>query len=223
LRPLLRETPLADIPYGVSTAINLFDLSILAVVILAFAGREGRNLFALSGLAAPIGRPLLFAAALFVPATAIAAASAPVANDLEPLALLFTGAIFPVLEEVGFRGLALGALMTLAGWRFLPAALAPALLFGLAHLSQGDAPAEVAGIVAITALGGLLFGFLFVAWNYNLWPPIFLHVGLNSLWTVFDLGENALGGWLGNALRLGVVVGAILLTLLMTKSRPFKF
>lgn len=219
LRPHLKAIPLADIPFGVSTAINLFDLAILALVVLMFGGREGRNLFKVSGLAAPTGKPLLFALALFIPATLIAAVSAPVAKDLDGLSLVMTGVVFPAMEEIGFRGLALGALIPLAGWRFLPAALAPAILFGLAHFSQGEAPAEIAGVVAITALGGLLFGWMFVAWGFNLWPPIFLHVGLNTLWSVFALGENAVGGWFGNALRLGVVAGAVALTLLM---RPRK-
>ena len=75
-------------------------------------------------------------------------------------------------------------------------------MFGLVHATQGQDPASIAGIVAITGLGGLLFGWLFVRWDFNLWPPILLHIGMNSLWIVFALGDDALGGWLGNALRL---------------------
>ena len=97
--------------------------------------------------------------------------------------------------------------------------LLPALLFGLVHAGQGSDLGSVAGIVAITGLGGLLFGWLFVRWGFNLWPPILLHVGLNSLWIVFALGETALGGWLGNGLRLAVVIGAIVLTLVMTRRK----
>ncbi|NWG70430.1 MAG: CPBP family intramembrane metalloprotease [Parvularculaceae bacterium] len=216
LRPLLSATPLAEIRYGVSTAINLVDLAVLAAVILALGGRDGRNLLAVSGLSAPIARPALFAAAILGPLAATAALLAPVADDLDPIALGMTGIAFPAMEEIGFRGLAIGALMRLCGWRFPPAALAPAALFGLAHLAQGDAPAEIAGVVAVTALGGLLFGWLFVRWGFNLWPPIFLHAGLNTAWSVFDLGDNAVGGWLGNALRLGAVAAAIGLTLLLS-------
>jgi len=105
--------------------------------------------------------------------------------------------------------------MGLCGWRFFPAALAPALLFGLAHISQGSEPMEIAGIVAITAVGGLLFGWLFVRWGFNLWPAIFVHMGLNALWSVFALGDNAIGGWFGNALRLAVIAAGVGLTLLL--------
>lgn len=215
LRPPLRETPLGDIRYGVSLAVNLAGLLTLAAVIVLLGGRKGRDLLSLSGLRAPVGRPILFALALFLPATAVAAAAAPTAKDLSLYDLAFTAGIFPVMEEIGFRGLALGALMGLCGWRFFPAALAPALLFGLAHFSQGNEPMEIAGIVAITAVGGLLFGWLFVRWGFNLWPAIFVHMGLNALWSVFALGDNAIGDWFGNALRLGVIAGGVGLTLLL--------
>lgn len=215
LRPPLRETPLADIRYGVSTAVNVLGLVALAAVIALLGGRKGRDLLSLSGLRAPVARPILFALGLFLPATAISAASAPIADDLSLYDLAFTAGLFPVMEEIAFRGLALGALMGLCGWRFFPAALAPALLFGLAHISQGSEPMEIAGIVAITAVGGLLFGWLFVRWGFNLWPAIFVHMGLNALWSVFALGDNAIGGWFGNALRLAVIAAGVGLTLLL--------
>ena len=70
----------------------------------------------------------------------------------------------------------------------------------------------MAGAVAITAAGGLLFGWLFWRWHWNLWPSVFLHMGMNLVWMVFALGETAVGGWLGNGLRAAIVLGAIRLT-----------
>jgi uncharacterized protein len=185
---------------------------------LAAQAGPGR-VFGLTGLKAPVVRPLIWAAILFTPALLIAALSAPVASGVTGPDLFWQGAGFPVIEEVIYRGLAVGALILWAGWRWWAACLLPALLFGLVHAGQGTELMEVAGIVAITGLGGLLFGWLFVRWGFNLWPPILLHVGLNSLWIVFALGETALGGWLGNGLRLAVVIGAIVLTVVMTRRR----
>lgn len=213
LRPLLRETPLGEIRYAVSLVINTIALLLLASVIVVFGGREGRDLPRLSGLAAPIGGPLLFALVLFLPAAIIASFIAPRAANVDAAELILLSVIFPIIEEIGFRGLALGALMRIAKWPFIPAALLPAAVFGLAHAWQGDSLAEIGGLVAITGVGGFLLGWLFVRWGFNLWPAIFAHVGLNALWGVFDLGENAIGGWTGNALRLGVIAGAILFTL----------
>ena len=40
----------------------------------------------------------------------------------------------------------------------------------------------------------------------------------STLWVVFDLSENALGGWLGNAMRLGVIV--VILAPLLAGAQP---
>lgn len=213
LRPL---TAGVDVPYGRSALANLSDLLVMALLVALAAQAGPRRLLALSGLPRPVVRPLIWAAVLFVPAGLVAALAAPVSGELKGVDLFWQGLGFPVFEEVIYRGLAVGALIAFAGWRWWAACLMPALMFGLVHAGQGSDPASIAGVVAITGLGGLLFGWLFVRWDFNLWPPILLHVGMNSLWIIFALGENALGGWLGNALRLAIVVGAVLLTLRMT-------
>lgn len=212
VRPLLAGV---KIPYARAVAANLSDIAVMSLLIGLAAAAGPRRLFGLTGLAAPVARPLIWAAALFVPAVLVAALAAPVSREFTGLELFWQGAGFPVVEEIVYRGLAVGALIRWAGWRWWAACLVPALMFGLVHAGQGTDPAEVAGVVAITGLGGILFGWLFVRWDFNLWPPILLHMGMNSLWIVFALGENALGGWLGNALRLAIVAGAVGLTLRM--------
>lgn len=210
---ILWETPLGEIDYAVPVAINLINALLLAAVIAIFGGKEGRDLPRLAGAAAPIGAPLLFAIVCFAPAvTAAALIAKPVANlNLRDLA--FQALVFPIFEEALLRGLAIGSLMRIANWPFIPAALLPAAAYGLTHAYQGDTLAEIAGAVAFAGFGGILFGWLFVRWGFNLWPTIFLHVGLNALWEVFDLGNSVIGGWAGNVLRFGVLATAILFTL----------
>jgi membrane protease YdiL (CAAX protease family) len=216
LKPFLEGTFFNEIPYGRAAAVTLLDILLLSLVIGLVGGVGLLGQARLSGLTAPIGRALIFAGLLFVPASVVSYWLAPV-SGVNSIADYVWGAVgAPLFEEIGYRGLALGALMRLCRWRFLAAALAPAALFGLAHLWQGEGPAEIAGVVAITGLGGLLFGWLFVRWGYNLWPAIFLHAGLNTLWMAFDLGENAVGGWFGNAIRFSIVAGAVILTLLLS-------
>jgi membrane protease YdiL (CAAX protease family) len=93
-------------------------------------------------------------------------------NELLIVAL----AIFPaaLLEELLFRSLLIGGMMAALG---LPASLTiavSALTFGMMHLAQG-----VWGVV-MTALVGLLFGWLFVATG-SLWLPLVAHWVMNIL------------------------------------------
>jgi hypothetical protein len=218
VRPLL-TAPVFETPYLASVLVNLSDLVVMAVLLCLARRTAPGRLVGLSGVTASPVRPLIWAAMLFVPSVLIGVFSAPVSTDFGADDLFWQGVGFPVIEEVVYRGLAVAALVRWAGWRWFAACLLPALFFGVIHMSQGGDMMEAAGIAAITGLGGLLFGWLFVRWDFNLWPPILLHVGLNSQWIIFALGETALGGWLGNGLRLAVVLGAIALTLKMAPRR----
>lgn len=210
LRPFLVELP--RIPYLGSAITSILD----AVVLIAFAAlaawRTPWSIAGLAGLAMPIARPFLWALIWFVPAGALCLILATPASDVGATDIAWLGFGGPISEEIVYRGLAVGILVRLCGWHWLAACLLPAVFFGLAHWGQSDDPGSIAGIVALTGVGGLLFGWLFVRWGFNLWPAILLHVGLNTLWLVFDLGENALGGWLGNAMRLGLIVIAVAAT-----------
>lgn len=218
LKPYLAAALPTGVPYLRAAVVTLIDLSVF-VLLLRIGGVRLTQQAEISGVFAPVGLPLVFAVVTLAPAIAICAASVPLAHDVTPADLAWKTFLGPFAEEVGFRGLAVGVLMRLCGWPLVPACIWPAVFFGAAHAWQGSDPAEIAGVVGITAAGGLLFGWLFVHWSFNLWPPIFLHVGLNGIWLLFDLGENAIGGWLGNALRLGTVALAIVGTLWLTRRR----
>lgn len=157
-----------------------------------------------------------------IPAVAVALAFGRIAGDVQADNVSWLGIGGPITEEFVYRGLALSVLIRWCGWPIWLACIWPAVFFGIAHMSQGEDWGAVAGIVAITGLGGILFGWLFVRWQFNLWPALFLHVGLNTIWLVFDLGENALGGWLGNVLRLAVIAVAVGATFWLAPAREPK-
>ena len=149
-------------------------------------------------------------ACLFVPATLVMLVFGSSSQTNGPVDLFFGGMVFSMAEEITYRGLATGILLLVCGWNFWAAALLPAAIFGFAHAAQGSGLAEIGGIIAITGLDGLFFSWLYVRFGNNLWPAFILHAGLNALWSAFDLGQNALGGWIGNGLRITVVLGAAL-------------
>lgn len=217
LRPFLSVDPIARVPYLRSAFTSLADVIVLIALVSLAALRSPASVFALAGLDARPFRPLVWAVVVFAPTVAYALLMAPVAA-FDP-GIWWTGLGGPFMEELAYRGLAIGVLMRLCGWSLWPACLLPAAFFGAVHMWQGEDPASIAGVVAITGAGGLLFGWLFVRWGFSLWPAFLLHAGLNLQWSIFDLGDNAIGGMTGNVLRFAVVALAIALTFVMAPRR----
>mgnify|MGYP003483250560 FL=1 len=66
-------------------------------------------------------------------------------------------------------------------------------------------------------MGAILFAWLYVEWDYNLWVPIFLHSLMNLSWHIFEMDETALGGAIPNILRGLTIFLAIVLTIIYKK------
>lgn len=101
----------------------------------------------------------------------------------------------------------------MSGLGFWLSALLPSALFALAQVYQSNDLSELLGIVAITGSGGLLFCWVFMRWQDNLWPVFGLHAAMNLWWEVFAVDDTALGGWVANGARLLTIVLAVLLTI----------
>lgn len=70
-------------------------------------------------------------------------------------------------------------------------------------------------------MGAILFAWLYVEWNYNLWVPVFLHALMNLAWHTFEMDETALGGVLPNIFRGLTIASAILFTILYKKKNNY--
>jgi membrane protease YdiL (CAAX protease family) len=132
-------------------------------------------------------------------------------------AVLMSAVLPGSLEELFYRGLLFGFLFRFAGWGFVPAALAGAVLFGIAHLYQGEDMASAIAVFAITAIGAVWFAWLYIEWRDNLWVPIFFHVLMNLWWAVFSAGDTAIGGMEANIFRIATIVISVILTLRMVR------
>ncbi|MFC1481454.1 lysostaphin resistance A-like protein [Candidatus Neomarinimicrobiota bacterium] len=132
------------------------------------------------------------------------------------LRIVFMSAIWPLGEEILFRGYVFGQLVKRGGMNLWAAAITTGFVFGILHLGQAAVQnlplsGEI-GTVAIVSIGGIFFAWLFATWDYNLWVPMGMHLFMNLWWSVFDMADSPLGGWLPNVLRLVTVVLAIVLT-----------
>jgi uncharacterized protein len=219
LAPVVGVEHVRAVPYLGSALVSLSDVFVFIVLVTLTTGRSPLWVISQAGLQAPIRKPALWALVWLLPAVAVALMCAKVATELHISDIAWKGVGGPFAEEFLYRGLALGLLIRWCGWPIWAACILPAVFFGVAHFSQGQDWGSIAGIVAITGLGGILFGWLFVRWQFNLWPAIFLHFGLNTVWLGFELGETALGGWFGNILRLAVIAIAVGATFWLAPAR----
>ena len=133
-------------------------------------------------------------------------------NELSGLSVFRGAFLAAVFEELVFRGLVFGVLFRLCGWKFLPAVMLTAVVFGLAHLYQA---ADVVGALltfAVTFAGAVWFAWLYVKWDYNLFLPIFLHFLMNFSWQLFEVEAGAAGGTVTNIGRTFTILISIFVT-----------
>jgi uncharacterized protein len=128
--------------------------------------------------------------------------------------VLITGVAAAFFEEFIFRGFLFGQLFRYTKLGFIPSILLGAFLFAAMHLYQSNDLPTLIGVFLTTFMGAVLFAWLFVEWNYNLWISIFLHFFMNLAWMIFSVSDNAFGGLYANVFRIITIVLAIGLTIL---------
>ena len=165
------------------------------------------------GLRAPISRAAIFAFIAAFPMLLVFALSSPLNPKMSALSVGVGCFLAPFAEEVLFRGYMFGQLYRRAHWGFWLSAIVPSILFALGHAYQATGIVQLIGIFAVTGLGSILGCWLFVRWQYNLWPVFGLHSLMNLWWEVFGIDDTALGGWTANGARSLTVTIAILLTI----------
>lgn len=125
-------------------------------------------------------------------------------------------------EELYFRGFLFGLLFRKTRLGFLPAIILCSVIFAMGHLYQSQDPGVLWGVFITTFMGSVLFAWLFVEWNYNLWVPIFLHTLMNLSWHLFEVSGNALGTASFNIYRGITIALAIVLTIMYKKRNDEK-
>jgi membrane protease YdiL (CAAX protease family) len=123
------------------------------------------------------------------------------------------GVIAAIGEELLFRGFAFGLLYRKVRLSFWLSIILPTAAFAAGHLYQVHGFRDSLAVTALTGIGSIWFGWLYVRWDYNLWVPIALHALMNSWWSVFNVSQTALAGHTANEARLLTIVLSVVLTL----------
>jgi len=204
--------PRIPMPYGGSSVDNLASVLLVVVAALVLARKSrwslGKNLGLLSiGWRAPAVTLLATA-----PCWIGLAVQGHLATDFTARELLFTALIFPLAEEITFRGFGFVFTRRQLGWPLAAAVLVQAVVFGFVHwLGAGSGTGMALQIFAMTFLGAVVFALLDAMDGYTIWSGLAFHISLNAAWTVFTVPGAAVFDWSGNALRLASAAIALAL------------
>lgn len=133
--------------------------------------------------------------------------------------IMWGAVVAAFFEEVVYRGVFFGQLFRYTKIGFISAILLVSILFAVEHLYQSQDLATLAGIFVTTLLGSVLFAWLFVEWDFNLWVPIFLHFFMNAYWIAFAASANALGNTTANICRVASILLIIALTIIYKRRK----
>ncbi|WP_312739107.1 CPBP family glutamic-type intramembrane protease [Stenotrophomonas sp.] len=214
--------PALPMPYGGSLLDNALAV-LLAILLAALLRPRGTGLAASLGLHwnGASGPAWVLLASL--PCWLGLAMLGSPNTALTPLDATMLAGLFPLAEEVLFRGLGFVLLVKLVRGPWPLLALPQALLFGMVHW-LGFGGFEGGGLAlfvgAVIALGGFIFAWLDHLDGDTLWCGLALHVSMNLAWNVFSLDDGLALGWQATSLRVGTaLLSVVVLSLHVRRKR----
>ena len=211
-----RITSLLDIPSQTMLNSSIRDLlmALSVFIVLSIVVKPQKECLFL-GLESNFAKGFLVAIISVLPLYIVFPIIGTINPDLT-FSLLVRKSLLPgFIEELLCRAFMFGLFFRYAKIGFFWATLFPAALFGLAHTYQGHDMISSLAAFGVTFIGAVYFSWMYVAWNFNLWVPIGLHILMNLAWFIFTMEgtENAAGGLISNIARVISILLAVGLTI----------
>lgn len=193
------------------------------VITIAILNKGYRNLTEKLGLSKSVSVGMIFAFLSTLPMLIAYAMKFSLNRELSIDTIIINTISSAFFEEIIYRSFLFGMLYRFTRLGFLPSVFLGSLLFGIAHLYQSTETSELIGIFSLTFLGSVIFAWIYVEWDFNLWTAIFLHCLMNLYWLIFDVDTNALGGTYANIFRFSTIFLAIFGTVIYKRKNRVPF
>ncbi len=203
--------PLPHIPFGGSLFDNVSAVLVVVAAAALLRRKDSPSLVHLLGLGSPGWWAPLLVLLATIPNWIGLAFVGTLQTDIDFQAMFYTALLFPLAEEIVFRGFGFLFVRRVLGWRLIPAVAVQALIFGWEHwygLRGSDVAIQV---FLITLTGAVVFVALDAMNRYTIWSGLALHVSLNAAWNFYDVAPTAATGWTGNLLRIASAAIALFL------------
>ena len=215
---------LSELPDWARLAEQPLRWLVLCVVgLLIVQRKKPRRIFGELGMTKALHTGIGFGFAATIPMLIVSLVFCSVRSEISIVGLIGSAVTYVFAEELLFRGYLFRQLHRKAGWNLWLAAISVGVLFGALHLLnrslQDMSVSDQFGTVAIISAGGVLFAWVFTMWDDNLWVAFSLHGFMNLWFSIFQMGENPLGGWILNGSRVLSGVLAVLITLYFLRKR----
>ncbi|WP_176429829.1 MULTISPECIES: CPBP family glutamic-type intramembrane protease [Stenotrophomonas] len=203
--------PALPMPYGGSLLDNALAV-LVALLLAALLRPRGVGVLASLGLRGNGSGGPLWVLLASLPCWLGLAMLGTANTALTALDAAMLGVLFPLAEEVLFRGLGFALLVRIVRGPWPLLALPQALLFGMVHWLgfgglDGGGMALFVGVVI--AFGGFIFAWLDHLDGNTLWCGLALHISMNLAWNVFSLDDAVALGWQATSLRIGTALLAV--------------
>jgi len=185
----------ADNAYLRSSSVQLTCFLVIPVLVTAVL-YGWKNLTQELGLSRGFGRGLGFAFLATLPMAIGYGICSGFAWEMSITSFMYGCVQAGFTEEILFRAFLFGLLVRKCGWGLVPATLFDGLV-----------------VFLVTGAGAMWFSWLYKAWNWNLWVPIFLHFFMNFYWGGFDMADNAAGGLWANVFRVITIAFTVVVTI----------